>query len=379
MTTLLKNARIVSPLVDITKGHVLIDNGRIIQVTAGNDLPAADETFDLAGKILVPGFIDMHFHGGMGYETTSDKPEAVRVICEAKLREGVTSLCPTTLTLSEEMLANSLRNIEKYRLNPTGSKVLGTHLEGPYINPQCVGAQNPAYLRSPDIEEIKRLNAISPVSVVTYAIELEGSLEFTRQLRALGIVPSCGHTKATYEQFIAGFPCGMERVTHFCNVTTPLHHRKFGVVGAGFLHDNVAVEVICDKIHLCPEMIKMVFKFKTRDKILMITDAMEAAGLPDGDFQLGGLPVIVKDGVARLTSDGTIAGSTLQYDKGLRNVLEVTGLTLPEVIQATSWNQARNLGLTDLGKIEPGFLADLTVLDSDLLVASVFCDGIRKF
>ncbi|HQL87177.1 MAG: N-acetylglucosamine-6-phosphate deacetylase [Lentisphaeria bacterium] len=379
MSVLLKNAHLVSPGLEMQKAAIELENGMIRKIySAGEKLPQSSEEYDAAGKLVVPGFIDVHCHGGMGYETTSENPDAVRIIGEAKLREGVTTFCPTTLTLSEEKLAASLRNVEAYRKSPTGSKVAGTHLEGPYINPECAGAQNPAYLRKADIAEVLRLHAISPVALVSYAIEMEGSLEFTRQLQEAGIVCSCGHTNASFAQFREGMKCGLQRLTHFCNQMTKLHHREIGLVGAGLYEDEVMIEMICDKIHLCPDMINLAFKCKPAEKILLISDAMEATGLPDGNYQLGGLAVVVSEGAARLASNGALAGSTLQMNMALKNVLEVTGKGLSDVIQTTAWNQAQDLNLHKLGKLEAGFIADVTILADDFRVAAVFVDGVRK-
>lgn len=379
MSLLIKNAHLISPDVDMTGAALELENGLVKQVyAAGQKLPAAAEVFDADGRMVVPGFIDTHCHGGMGYEVTSDDPRAMAIIAEAKLREGVTSFCPTTLTLPEEKLAASLRHVEAYRKAPTGCKVVGTHLEGPYINPECAGAQNPAYLRKADIEEVKRLHAISPVALITYAIDMEGSLEFTRQLCAAGIKGSCGHTNATYAQFKEGMKCGLTRLTHFGNQMTKLHHREIGVVGAGLLEDGVAIEMICDRIHLCPDMIRLAFKSKPINKILLITDAMEATGLPDGNYQLGGLAVVVSGGAARLASNGALAGSTLQFNTAFKNTVEVTGLPLAQLVKTTSWNQARDLGLAKLGKLEAGYIADIAVLDDRYHVAAVFVDGVRR-
>ncbi|MBP5638364.1 MAG: N-acetylglucosamine-6-phosphate deacetylase [Victivallales bacterium] len=376
MALLIKNAPLVSPDIELFNAAILCDNGVIKGVFAdGATLPSTDTVYDAAGKLVVPGFIDMHFHGGMGLETTSSNPKAMEIIANAKVKEGVTSICPTTLTLSEEMLAASLKNIEAYRKNPTGAKVIGTHLEGPYINTECRGAQNPAYVRTPDIAEVLRLNAISPVSLITYAIEVEGAVDFTEQLLAAHILPSCGHTNATLAQFEAGRAKGLSRLTHFCNQMTKLHHREIGLVGAGLYHDDVYVEMICDKIHLHPDMIRLAFKCKPIDKILLITDAMEATGLADGNYQIGGLAVVVSDGAARLASNGALAGSTLQFNTAFKNILEETRTPLPEAVKTTSWNQARNLGITNLGKIEAGYVADIAVLDDAFKVAATFING----
>ncbi|MDD4538603.1 MAG: N-acetylglucosamine-6-phosphate deacetylase [Lentisphaeria bacterium] len=379
MSLLIQHAHVISPEVDLPDAALEIAGAKIKQVIpTGKALPVCSETYDAQGMRVVPGFIDTHCHGGMGHDVTSEDPAAMPIIAEAKLREGVTSMCPTTLTLSEEMLAKSLRNIEAYRRSPSHAKILGTHLEGPFINPECIGAQNPAYVRKPDMKEVLRLCEISPVSLVTYAVEMAGSLELTEQLVAAGICPSCGHTNATYAQFQAGRQRGLKRLTHFCNQMTKLHHREVGMVGAGLYDDDVAIEMICDKIHLCPEMIRLAFKVKPIAKILLMTDAMEATGLADGNYHLGGLAVVVKDGAARLEFNGALAGSTLRFNVALKNIAEVTGKPLCELIRTTSLNQAESLGIKGLGRLEKGYAADITVLDDDFAVRAVFVDGVRK-
>ncbi len=376
MALLIKNAHLVTPGIQMEDAAILIDNGVIQRVFApGETLPATHEVYDAQNQMAVPGFIDMHFHGAMGYETTTDDPKAMPAIGKAKILEGVTDCCPTTLTLSKERLAKSLAYIEEYRRNPCGAEVIGTHLEGPYVNPECLGAQNPAYQRNPDAGEIRDLNEISPVSVITYAIELPGALEFTEDILKMGIIPSCGHTNATRKQFDAGRIRGLRRLTHFCNQMTKLHHREIGMVGTGLRQPEVYIEMICDKIHLCPDMIDLTFHTKNLDHILLITDAMEASHLQDGKYQLGGLDVIVSDGAARLESNGALAGSILHMNDALKNVYEVTGLPLEELIRTTSLNQAQELKINDLGRIEAGFRANITLLDDDFQVKQVFLRG----
>lgn len=376
---LIKNARIITPGLELPNAAILVDDGRIRRIfTAGEPLPAAADVYDAAGKMVMPGFIDLHFHGAMGYETTTDDARAMDAIGAQKLREGVTSCCPTTLTLPEERLAASLAHIESYRRRPSGAQVLGVHLEGPYVNPECLGAQNPAYQRNPSIDEIKRLDAISPVKLITYAIELPGAVPFTEELLAHGITPSCGHSNADMEQFNAGYCRGLRRLTHFCNQMTKLHHRSIGLVGAGFYLPDVYVELICDRIHLCEDMIRLIFRSKDLSRILLITDAMEASGLKPGNYQLGGLAVVVSDGAARLASNGALAGSILKMNDALRNVHEVTGMPLGELVRTTALNQAEELGIADLGRIQAGFRADLTVLDDAFQVAQVFINGQRR-
>ena len=377
---LIRNCRVISPDVDLPDAAVEIDGDSIKQVYRSGDLlPATEATFDAGGGMLVPGFIDMHFHGGMGHDVTYADPEGLARIAEAKLREGVTSICPATLTLPEEKLVATMQSVAEYRADERYAKVVGVHLEGPFINPECIGAQNPAFVRGPDILEVDRLASISDVAIVSYAVEVEGGMEFTSQLRERGMVPSCGHTAATYAQLREAKAHGLRHLTHFCNQMTKLHHREIGLVGGGLMDDDLLAEMICDTIHLCPDMIRLAFKCKPIDKIALITDAMSATGLEDGTYDLGGLDVVVSEGAARLASNGALAGSTLQLNVAFRNVAEVTGLPLSELVKTTSLNQAQSLGLSDRGRVEAGYLADLAVLDGDFRVTAAFVSGEKRY
>ena len=356
-----------------------MDGGRIAAIhEKGVTPPAPGAVFDAEGRMALPGFIDMHIHGAMGFDVTDGIVEAVEAIAESKLKEGVTSFCPTTLTLPEEDLIRTMHAVAGYRVKEPFSRCIGVHLEGPYINPDCPGAQNRSYVRKPDIEELKRLHAITRIAIVTFAVEAEGGLDFIRALTELGIVPSLGHTAATYAQFLRAKEAGLKHLTHFCNQMSRLHHREIGLVGAGFMDDEVLTEMICDRIHLAPDMIALVFKIRPIDRIALVTDAMCAAGLQEGEYALGGLKVRVANGAARLISNNALAGSILHYNTALRNVHEITGLPLSDLVKNTSWNQARSLGLEKTGKIERGFRADLVILDDDFEVHAVFVNGERR-
>ena len=381
MKTLLTNCRIVSPGVDLEGGAILIEDGKILQLfTAGDQLPSADESRDMGGNMVLPGFIDIHCHGKSGMDFCDATMEAMNTLGMDKLKEGVTTFLPTTLTLPEEQLVAALETAAQYvKEGSRGVKVPGVHLEGPFINPKCLGAQNPDFVRKPDSAMLERLHKVFPVKKISYAVEMEGGDTFASDTLAKGITPSCVHSAATFQEFRKAYDHGLRNLSHFCNQMTPLHHRDIGLVGAGFACKDVYIELICDKLHICPDMIRLAFAVKGPEHIQLITDAMRAAGLPDGKSSLGGLPVIVKNGEARLESNGALAGSTLKLNVALKNVAEVTGLPLKDIVCTTAWNQAQALGLEKVGKIEYGYWADLTVLNKDFDVVEVFVNGESRF
>lgn len=373
MKTLIKNCRLVSPDLDLADASILIEAGKIAGIFTASPLPAADRTIDAAGLTAMPGFVDVHCHGRNNFDFCDALTDGVNTIAREKLAEGVTTLLPTTLTLPEADLAATLKSVAAY--DGKGCKLPGVHLEGPFINPKCTGAQNPAFVRKPDVEEVKRLNAIYPVLKVSFAVEEEGGDRLCEELRNLGITPSCVHSAANYGQFKAGYAKGLRNLSHFCNQMTPLHHRDIGLVGAGLLNDGVFIEFICDKLHISPDMIALVFKVKDAGHIQLISDAMRASGMPNGEYTLGGLPVIVQGGAARLKEGGALAGSTLQIMDALRNVAEITSLPLKELVKSTSFAQAQALGLPGIGKLEPGYQADIVLLTGEFKVSKTLVDG----
>ncbi len=362
MTGLIYNAVLVTPDEPERRGAIFIEGKRISGVYYGNPkrLPKAEWEHDANGAWLMPGFIDIHTHGAAGADISDPDPEAIVRVAKAKIAEGCTQFSPTTLTLPEEQLVTALQNIAAY--DNRYSRIWGVHLEGPFISCECMGAQNPAYVRKPDIREVQRLKEVAPISQVTYAVEVEGGAEFGELLNREGIIASCGHSKATFAEFAGKRHGHVRHLTHFCNQMSPLHHRDIGLVGGGLLLDDVTIELICDKIHLCPEMIKLIFKTKPLEKIALITDSMRASHMPDGASTLGGLDVIVKDGQARLASNNALAGSVLRMNEALRNVYEITDIPLNQLIKTTSLNQATEQGRKGFGRITEGYFADLTLL-----------------
>ncbi len=381
MKTIWNHAHLVSPGREIADGALIVENAVIVEVLEHSleTIPDGARAYDLDGALLWPGFVDIHCHGCMNCDFCDGTETAVRTLARGKLRQGVTTVLGTTLTLPEETLSRALEAIRDYMRAPDGAKVPAIHLEGPFFVPECAGAQNPDYLKLPDVKLVERLNAIYPVAKLSYSPELDRDLALVKALAQMHIMPAAAHTQATYDDLKHAMQYGLRHMSHFCNVMTPLHHLRFGLVGGGLLHDELLVEIITDGVHLCDEMIELIFKVKPLESVMLITDSMRAAGAGDGEaYTLGGLPVVVKDGCARLLT-GQVAGSTLEFYQGLRRVRRLTGRPLAELAYVTGWNQARSLRLGRIGKLEPGFAADLVELDQDLTPRRTWVDGELRF
>ena len=282
---------------------------------------------------------------------------------------------PTTLTQPQDKLEEIADKCAVYMANPEFCRAPGLHIEGPFINPRNAGAQNPEFIRPPDFQELKRLHDIAPVRIVSLAPELEGATGLIRQAAEIGIIPSAAHTSATAAQIFAAREAGLRHLTHFCNAMLPLHHREIGGVGAGLLDDSLKLELICDTIHLCPDMLKLIFKLVPIERLMLITDSMAASWIGSGEVKLGGLDVLVQDGKAALKEGGALAGSALKFNDGVKHIAEITGLPLHQLVKATSWNQAQSLGLDGFGKIAAGFVADLVILNEDFTVWKTLVGG----
>lgn len=363
---LLTNAHLITPGQTLEGASVLVENGKIVEIAheISGDL-------DLDGHLLLPGFIDIHAHGADGADACDASVESLAHIARTKLKEGVTTWLPTTLTQAPERLLEILHVIASWAPSAPLS-VPGVHLEGPYINRDKAGAQNPEFVRSPDLNELRDLHRAFPALIISLAPEIPGGLELIREAASLGITPSAAHTAADYACIRNAMGFGLKHLTHFGNAMTGLHHREIGVVGAGFLEDALKLEVIADGIHLSPEMLQLIFHRVPRENIMLITDSTSASWQPDGETSLGGLPVVIKNGEARLQSNNALAGSTLRFSEGLKRIHDLTGETLSDLVATTSWNQARSLGLHDRGHLAPGYRADFVVLDHDFQVVRTF-------
>jgi len=376
MRLIISNAHIISPDVDISAGSVEVEAGKIKAVyEAGATLPKAGKIIDAGGRYVMPGFIDIHAHGADGKDVCDNDVESIRHIAKRKLGEGVTTWLPTTLTQPQHVLEEIAAKCAQYKDRQEYCKTPGMHVEGPYINKMNAGAQNPQFVREPNWNELRRIHETAAVAVVSIAPDVAGAYDCIHQAKKAGITCSAAHSSATHEQMMLAKDAGLTHMTHFGNAMSGLHHREIGMVGSGLLDAELKMELICDGIHLCPDFLKLIFRLKSIDQLMLITDSMSGSWIGSGEVQLGGLDVIVEGGQARLKDSNALAGSVLLFNEGLRNVFEWTGLPLSELVKTTSWNQAQSLGWEGLGKIEAGYCADITMLNEDFSVWKTLVDG----
>ncbi len=370
---LIRGARVVTPGRDMGVASVRTAGGRIAEVGHGLAAAEGEEVVQAEGLTLLPGFVDIHSHGRGGADFCDATDAAFDTIGRGKLEDGVTAFLATGLTRPEAELAEMCRCAERYKARGGGATCLGVHLEGPFFNGKMAGAQNPDYLRGPDAAMVMRLNAISPVLKVSLAPELPGAEDCIRALSAAGIVSSGGHSEADYATFERARLAGMTHLTHFCNAMMPIHHLRPTMVTGGLLADDVFVEIITDGVHLSDPMIRLVAKTKGPDRVMVITDAMCAAGEPDGTYSLGGLRVKVENGRATLADVpydpnavvSNVAGSVALFPQCFRRFARVSGWPLEEAVKAAGYNQLRSLGIVDRGEIVAGQVADLVLVDDD--------------
>ena len=328
---------------------------------------------DAGDDLIVPGFVDMHCHGGGGYTFTTGDPAAAERAAAFHRRSGTTTLLASLVSSPYELMCDATAAFAPLA---AGEVIAGIHFEGPYLSAARCGAQNPAYLRDPAVDELRELIAIGAgaVRMVTLAPELPGALDAIALLVEHGVVAAVGHTGATYEMTMTAIAAGATVGTHVFNGMPPAHHREPGPVTALLASPTVTCELIADGIHLHPGMLAFAAQAAGPDRSALITDAVDAAGRPDGRYRLGGQDVTVADRVARLDRDGSIAGSTLTMDEALRRAV-AAGIPLAAASAMASATPARALGLTDRGALEPGLRADLAVLTPDLRVKRVMRAG----
>lgn len=341
------------------------EGDRIVKIGQGLE---GDEALDCTGKILTPGFVDIHIHGCVGVDTCDGDPQALSKMAAHLATCGVTAFCPTTMTVSDEEICAAVRTVRAAVENPpAGAVVLGVNMEGPFINPAKKGAQKEEFVRNPSISTFRRYWAESDgtIKLVDIAPEQPGAHEFLRGARELCTV-SIAHTEANYDQATWSFRHGVTHATHLFNAMPGLTHRAPGTVGAVFDSSRVTAELICDGFHIHPAALRIAFHQLGAGRICVISDSMRAAGMPDGVSELGGQTVFVKNGEARL-ADGTIAGSTTNLLKEVQNLVS-WGVPIEQAVQAASLTPCREIHEdAQRGSLEPGKRADLLVLNAGTL------------
>lgn len=326
--------------------------------------------------IVVPGFIDVHIHGAGGFDTMDGTEQALRAIAKTLAEEGTTGFLATTMTQSEEKIEKALQAVKEYG-GGEGARLLGVHLEGPFISPDYAGAQPKEYIVPPDVEQFIKYNTASgnKIKKVTIAPEEEGAEKFIKHLKENGVIASIGHSKATANEVRDAVCSGATSVTHTFNAQSPFKHREIGIAGSALLCDELSCEIIADGVHVSFGAIRLLVRNKPKDKITLITDAIRAKGLGEGESELGGQKVYVKDGQARLC-DGTLAGSVLKMNIAVRNMVKEVGVPFTEAIDYATKNPAEQLCIAEeAGSIAEGKRADFTVLDEDFNVRMTVVGG----
>jgi len=376
MDLLIKNVSVYTPA-SIGPGSVLVKDGRIAGVYRMGETPPDVESLDLGGAALGPGLIDVHTHGADMVELMNGGDAAAH-LARFFVRHGVTGFLPATVTDAYDAIAGAAESVREAMDGVEGgARVLGIHLEGPFVSPKRLGAQSPEFCIPPMSESVEQLLEVAGdvAKIVALAPEEEGGIGAIERFVSQGIVVSLGHTVATAEQALDAFAAGARQVTHLFNGMQPMHHREPGVVGAALTTPGVMAEIIADGVHLAPMTIRLALAAKGVDEVLLITDSMAATGCEDGEYILGPMKVYVRDGEARLEA-GNLAGSTLTLERAVVNVARWTDAGLAGAWQMASLNPARQLGLDGrLGRIAPTYDADLTALDASGRVVMTMVGG----
>jgi len=374
----LKNCTYLSDEWELKKGDVSVEGEKIVSVGRSS----GGEEIDIGDGVLVPGFTDIHIHGANGIDIMTSSPDDIAAMAEYLPAQGVTAFMPTTVSGMKEEILRAVENVREARAkNRMGADIAGVHIEGPFVNLKRKGAFNPKTLRSPDAAEYDRFRKAAGDEMklrITLAPELPGGLELIRHVRETGGYVTLGHTDATEAVALKGLESGANCFTHLFNAMRGLHQREPGAAGAALLGDSF-VELICDGMHVQPDMVKLVFRVKDHGKIALVTDAVLAMGLGDGVYDFCDYKVIVQHGLVR-EEDGTIAGSTLTMQDAVRNAMRFAGIDLTHAVKCASLVPAQVIGMDGItGSITEGKRADLVVLDKSGFVTRTYCAGKKVY
>lgn len=389
MKTIIKNGRVITPD-GIIDGYVLYEDGKITEIGTGDSMPQADEVIDAQGRYVSPGFIDIHTHGAGGADYMDGTLEAYLTAARMSARHGATLVYPTTLTSSNEVLFDTFDLYEQaVAANTEGAAFGGLHLEGPYFNPKQAGAQDPRYLRNPQPEDyLEILSRSNNIARWSFSPELDGAPEFAAELSKRGIIAAAGHTDATFEQCDEAYKNGCSLITHFYSCISTIirknSYRTAGVMEYGYYQDGMAVEIIADGHHVPSSLLHLIVKVKGVDNVVLVTDSMRGAGMPEGPSILGGLAdgqeCIVENGVAKLLDGSGFAGSVCTADRLIRTMITIGGCTLEQAVQMASLNPARVMGVADRkGSLEAGKDADIVIFGDNVEVFATIVSGRKVY
>lgn len=362
----------------ILKNHLIIFNNKVLNIEKYDETKKYNFDIEFFDGFISPGFIDIHIHGSGGSDTMDGTTQALDIITKNVVKAGTTSILATTMTMKEENIINALENVRNYikKNNNNGANILGVHLEGPFINEEYKGAQDGKYIQKPNDKWVKDYYDI--IKIITLAPEKDKNYEMIKEFSLNGVVVSLGHSAASYETAKEAYYAGAKHITHCYNAMTSLHHRKPGLVGASLILP-FSIEMITDTIHIHKDLIGPTIKWKGQDKVILITDAMRAAFLPEGISDLGGQKVKVKDGKCTL-EDGTIAGSVHTQDNALRNMIEHTDFDILSIIRMMSINPAKLLNIEKIkGSIEIGKDSDIVLIDNDYRINKTYVKGKKVY
>lgn len=384
--TLIFNGRIITPYRTINNGSILVEDGKIADISEGR-LPVSEcTTIDAKGLYVSPGFIDIHTHGGGGFDFMDGTVEAYLGAAIEHAKHGTTALVPTTVTSTKESLKETFEIYKKAKASKNkGAALLGLHLEGPYFSMEQRGAQDPRYIKNPEREEYEKILSWSD-DIIRWsaAPELDGAMEFGRFLKEKNILPSIGHSNAIYEEVIEAFENGYTHITHLYSGMSGVRrinaYRYAGVIESAFLIDEMTVEIIADGAHLPSSLLKLIYKIKGPDKIALVTDSMRAAGMPEGESILGGIrdgqKVIVEDGVAKLPDRTAFAGSVATADRLVRTMINIAEVPLIDAVRMMTTTPAKIMKIDDRkGSIVVGKDADLVIFDEDINIQTTMVEG----
>lgn len=374
-TTLIKNIRIITPYEVLHNYVVIISDGKIeaIESEQAINVKSIEKVIDGKGQYLSPGFIDIHNHGNSGYDFMDATEEAIYEIGQYHLKNGVTSYLGTIITQSYENMLRAAKNIADYKNKNNSASIVGIHLEGPFFSVDKKGAQPEEYIIEPYLDFVKDVIDISgnKLKMVSLAPEKDGAAKIISFLKQNNITAAMAHSNATYDEAINGINNGITVATHLYNGMRELNHREPGIIGASLNDDRVYCELIYDRIHLHDAAVKIALKMKGSDKIILVSDAMRAAGLKDDIYELGGQKVTVKNGAARL-DNGSLAGSTLNIKTAVYNMVKYLNVPIHEAVKMASLNPAKAIGIDKhKGSIETDKDADLILIDDEFNITHI--------